>query len=119
MNAERIQEMVRHFQENGMKLLFQTPANVADLFRIGDFASRDRLDFAAMLVDPTAYVTADYRHTASDLVLRVPWRAGNRKRPLLVTILIEHQSEPDRLMMLRLLEYMVQIWKKQVRDHVQ
>ena len=33
-------------------------------------------------------------------------------------LLIEHQSEPDRLIMLRVLEYLVQIWRKQVQAHV-
>jgi hypothetical protein len=34
---------------------------------------------------------------------------------LWLTILLAHQSEPDRLMMLRVLDYLVQIWKAQVR----
>jgi hypothetical protein len=121
MDPERVREFVRHFPENGMKLLLQTPANVRDLLTLGEVGVLDQLDLERMAIDPTSYVAADYRHAASDVVLSVPRRAARsrKKRVLWVTILIEHQSEPDRLMTLRLLEYMVQIWKKQVRDHVQ
>jgi len=42
-------------------------------------------------------------------------RDGARRRAITLYILIEHQSEPDRLMPLRVLEYVVQIFKAQVR----
>jgi hypothetical protein len=121
MDPERVREFVRHFPENGMKLLLQTPANVRDLLALGGVGVLGQLDLERMTIDPTSYVAADYRHAASDVVLSVPRRSARsrKRRALWVTILIEHQSEPDRLMTLRLLEYMVQIWKKQVRDHVQ
>jgi hypothetical protein len=35
---------------------------------------------------------------------------------LMIYILIEHQSEPDRLMPLRTVDYVVQIYKYQVRE---
>src|SRR4051794_37642016 len=109
MSEERIHEIVRQFRENGVKLLLQTPANVHDLLTAGNWPLLDRLDLKRMTVDPTSHVAADYRHAASDLVLSVPWRGGRsrKKRPLWITILVEHQSDPDRLMMLRLLEYLV------------
>jgi hypothetical protein len=50
-------------------------------------------------------------------VLKVPYRTrlGGRRRTLTLYILIEHQSEPDVLMVLRVLEYLEQIYKGQVR----
>ncbi len=57
-----------------------------------------------MLVDPTTYVTAEYRHISSDLVLTLPMkpsRKSARRRRLIVSILIELQMQPDRLMMLQ------------------
>lgn len=112
-------EVVRHFPENSMKGFLHRPANVHDLLALGEFALLSQLRLEKMVVDPTTYVTADYRHAISDVVVSVPWHksAGRRRKPLWLTILIEHQSEPDRLIALRVLEYLVQIWKKQVRDH--
>jgi hypothetical protein len=110
-------ELIRHFRENGLKLLFHEPGNVRDLMRFRDPDRAGRMDFDRMAIDPTSYIAADYRHLASDLVLRVPYRTphGDRRRTLTLYLLIEHQSEPDDLMVLRVLDYLVQIYKGQVR----
>jgi predicted transposase YdaD len=117
MSEERIREMVRQFPQNGMKQLLHHPENVRELLALARWPHLEQLLFDQLAVDPTEYIGADYRHVASDLVLTLPRRSGRGKTRLLwLTILIEHQSEPDRLMLLRVLDYLVQIWKKQVRD---
>jgi hypothetical protein len=119
MTAARVLEIIRHFRENGLKLLLQHPGNARDLLALAGTSLLDRIDFARMTVDPTSYIASDYRHLASDLVLRAPFRSptGRRAwRTILLYILIEHQSEPDPLMLLRVLDYLVQIWKGQVRS---
>jgi predicted transposase YdaD len=117
MSTERVRALARQFPENGLKQLLQQPTNVRELLTLARAPLRDRIDFNALTVDPTTYVTADYRHVSSDLVLTAPLRPvrGKRRRRLSLTILLEHQSEPDRLMILRVLDYLVQIWKSQVR----
>ena len=63
-----------------------------------------RLDFTSLQVDPTTYVTAEYRHVTSDLVLTLsllPTAKGRRKRRLTISILIELQAQPDRIMLLQ------------------
>jgi hypothetical protein len=118
MPRVRLEDVVRHFRENGLKLLLHDPSNVRDLLALCDPARVARCDFARLRIDPTSYVSADYRHLTADLVLRVPYRtrAGGRRRILTLYILIEHQSEPDALMLLRVLDYLVQIYKGQVRS---
>jgi hypothetical protein len=113
----RFEEIVRHFRKNGLTLMLQRPGNVRDLLALTRTPLLGGIDFARMSVDPTSYVAADYRHLASDLVLKVPFRTrgGGRRRTLTLYILIEHQSEPDPLMILRVLEYLVQIYKGQLR----
>jgi hypothetical protein len=119
MAKARVQEIIRQFPENGLKLLLHDPHNVRDLLRLAGTDLVDEIAFERMAVDPTTYVGRDYRHVESDLVLTAPFGArkgGRPTRAVTLYILIEHQSEPDRLMVLRLLDYMVQIWKAQVRD---
>jgi hypothetical protein len=114
----RVLEIVRHFRENGLKLLLEQPGNARDLLALTGTRLLDRIDFRRLTVERTTYVLSDYRHVASDLVLRAPFRAGSGRRDwrsILLYILIEHQSERDPLMMLRVLEYLVQIWKGQLR----
>jgi predicted transposase YdaD len=119
MTGPRVLEIVRHFRENGLKLLLQNPVNARDLLALTGTNLLARLDFDRMTVDPATYVASDYRHVSSDLVLRVPFRGATGsagRRALVVYVLIEHQSEPERLMLLRVLDYLVQIWKAQLRD---
>lgn len=51
----------------------------------------------------------DYHNLSSDVVLAAPLQHGNaaerRRQSSFVYILIEHQSQPDRSMPLRLPEY--------------
>lgn len=109
--------MVRHFPENGMKFVLENPANVRDLLALAGFDLLDWIDWPRMVVDRTTYVQRDYRHVESDLVLHAPIRVpGSRRRGrLLIYFLIEHQSEPDRWMLLRMLDYVVQVYKTQLR----
>jgi hypothetical protein len=122
MSEERVRQIIRQFPENGLKQLLTTAGNVRDLLALAGAAMLPRMDFSALQVDPTTYVTAEYRHVSSDLVLTLPLLPsgkGRRRKRLILTILLELQAQPDRLMLLRLLDYLVQIWKHQVRQHGQ
>jgi hypothetical protein len=121
-SQERIREIVRQFPENGLKQVLTNPGNTRDLLGLAGAPMLPRIDLATMKVDPTTYATAEYRHVSSDLVLSAPLRParkGGRRKRMLLTILIELQMQPDRVMLLRVLEYLVQIWKNQVKQHGQ
>jgi hypothetical protein len=47
----RVLEIVRHFRENGLKLLLQHHANARDLLALTGTRLLDRIDFARMTVD--------------------------------------------------------------------
>jgi hypothetical protein len=117
-NRKRLRLLVRHFHENGLKLLLENPGNVRDFLQMLEVQLLARIDFAQMGVVPGRLVQRDYRHLESDLVLQAPVRprSGDKHRQILLYILIEHQSEPDRLMPLRVLEYVVAVYKRQMRD---
>ncbi len=107
---------VRHFRENGLKFVLEQGGNVRDLLALAGAPHLDRLDFGRMKVERTTFVAADYRHLTSDLVVTIPLRRGRGQGTLTLYVLIEHQSEPDALMILRVLEYLVQIYKAQLRE---
>ena len=117
MDEERIRQIARQFPENGLKLLLQQPLNARDLLRIARYRFTDRIDYDRLQHDPTTYVQRDYRHVESDLVLRAPLKKGGLS--LILYVLIEHQTEPDPLMSFRVLEYVTQILKAQLREWLQ
>ena len=118
MAQSRVEQIVRHFRENGLKLLLERPANARELLGLTATRLVDRMDFGRMRIDPTTYIAADYRHLACDLVLEVPFRTGRGRESITLYILIEHQSEPDVFMRLRVLDYVAQIYKRQVRERL-
>jgi hypothetical protein len=120
VDKKRRLQLVRQFPENGLKVVLSTPANLRELLVVAQASMLERLDFRQLTVEPTTYVTAEYRHATSDLVLTLPMtptRRGRRKKRLTVTVLLELQSQPERLMMLRVLEYLVLVWKHQAKKH--
>ncbi len=118
LNKERVRQFVRRFTENGVKLLLEDPGNVRDLLVLAGAAMVGRIDFGRMEVVRTTYVQRDYRHIESDMVLSAPLRrpGGKRKPRVTVYVLIEHQSEPDEWMAVRVLEYVVAIYRTQMRQ---
>ena len=120
MSTERIRQLVRHFAENGLKVLLSDAANVRDLLGLTGSNLVEGMDFAGMKQEATSYVAEDFRHLESDILWSVPFqrtKAGNRLKQILVYVLIEHQSEPDNLIIFRVLLYMLLIWRDQLRDH--
>ncbi len=118
MSTPRIQELVRNFPQNGYKILLTEPGNLQDLLRMTGTPLVSGMGFDRLRVEKTTYVAEDFRHLESDVVVTVPFRpaqAGGRGRRLLLYILIEHQTEPDELMLFRVLYYMVLIWQDQLR----
>jgi hypothetical protein len=110
--------MVRQFPENGMKLLLEDARNVRDLLALSQNDLVHLVDFDCVSQVRTTFVARDYRHVEADVVLTAPLRSGARPQGherLWVYLLIEHQSTPDPFMILRLLDYVVQIYKVQVR----
>ena len=108
--------------KNGLKQVFGSAGNLRDLLTLAKAKMLPRLGFEGMQIEPTTYITAEYRHVCSDLVLTLPLLPtvkGRRRKRLLLSILLELQSQPDRLMLLRLLEYVVQVFKGQVKQYGQ
>lgn len=118
MLNRRLRQLVRQFHENGMKLLLENPQNVRDLLHLIQAEGLHLIDWDQLTLDRTTYVERDFRHVEADVVLRAPRLGQGREQSqehLLIYILIEHQSKPDVLMVLRVLDYVVQIYKAQAR----
>ena len=114
----RTRELIRQFKENGAKMLLEHPANVRDMLSLMHTPWLDEIDFRHMEQIKTTFIRRDYRHLESDIVLTAPLVGPRKSSPkkLLIYVLIEHQSEPDRLMPLRLADSQLQIFRYQVRQ---
>jgi Putative transposase, YhgA-like len=58
----------------------------------------------------------DWRRREADLPFEVPYRTGDGEEMALVCVLIEHQSDTDPVMPLRMLYFAVIYWERQWRE---
>lgn len=72
-----------------------------------------RLDLERIRQEPASFVDAELRSRYSDLVFSVPLDG----RDAFVYVLIEHQSSTDQWMAMRMLEYVVRLWRHYLSAH--
>ena len=89
--------------------VFSNPADAASLLRahVPDALART-LKWSTLTLVPGRFVSPDWRDSEADLLFSVEQEPD--AAPVLVYVLLEHQSSPDRWMPLRLLNYCVQMW---------
>jgi predicted transposase/invertase (TIGR01784 family) len=73
---------------------------------------RRQIDFGSLTLVPGSFVDRRLRGTHSDLL----FRARIAGRSAFLYLLFEHQSEPDELMVLRLLGYVVHVLERHVAE---
>jgi predicted transposase YdaD len=114
---EDLVQLVRKFANNSYRFLFRHKDNVADLLRWREPAIAEAIVFEKLTVLPDTFVAADFAALESDVLLRVPFRwTGDRDGTIELFILIEHQSEPDSLMIFRVIRYVVLVYERQATE---
>lgn len=96
------------------KSVFEQPEHAAALIypHLSE-ALRTGIDWSTMTLLPGSFVDEDLRHRHCDLVFRVASFSG----PLLVYVLLEHQSSSDPLMTLRIFVYLGRLWARWAKEH--
>jgi hypothetical protein len=70
-----------------------------------------------MAVQPESFIAPSFAQLESDVILRAPFQVRRgRDGSIEIFILIEHQSEPDELMLFRVLHYVVLIYERQAAE---
>ena len=117
MNKARFRLFCRKLPENAVQLLLELRENVRDTINLIDPELAARIDFTRLEQIKTTFIPKEMRKLEADLLYTVPMKTtqSGEEREVLVYILIEHQSSPERLMMFRLLSYMLAIWNSQLR----
>jgi hypothetical protein len=106
-------DLPRDFIDRLMRGVLVRPEN------LGDFVTSARPRLAANFVFELAspvkreFVTEDWRRREADLLFEVPYRRGQGETDVLVWVLLEHQSDTDTMVPLRMLLEAVMAWSGQ------
>ena len=121
MDPRQVEDLIRHFPENGIKWLLHHPANVRETFQMSvrdrpGFPDLARFDFDRMTVEPTSFIHDDFRHGLTDLLVRIPFRLNEAEsRTIGVYFLFEHLSQHQRPIVARVLSYVMDAYREQER----
>jgi hypothetical protein len=104
------------FPDRAIRRLLQDPTNLRNL--LADLLPElvDRFDFARLELLPRTFLLDDWRRREADLFFRLPFRDDPAAPPVLVCVLLEHQSEADPAMPLRVLLYAALHWQEEWRE---
>jgi Putative transposase, YhgA-like len=108
-------EVPHDFPDRVIRDALRQPGNLRELFFRWRPELASRLDFDHMREVPRLFLLDDYRERESDLLVEVPFLDQPDALPLLICLLVEHQSTVDNAMPLRLLLYAVLYWESQWR----
>ena len=74
------------------------------------------IDFESLVPANSSLIPEMLREQQADILFSVPFRSQDASEPLLIYILIEHQSTVDEAMGFRVLFYMMLIWDAHRRE---
>ena len=78
----------------------------------------DSLQWSTLALHPARFVSRDWRGREADLLFSVEQVEQQADAaPVLLYVLLEHQSAPDGWLRLRLLDYCVQVWVRWTKEH--
>ena len=78
----------------------------------------DSLQWSTLALHPARFVSRDWRGREADLLFSVEQVAQQADAaPVLLYVLLEHQSAPDGWLRLRLLDYCLQVWVRWIKEH--
>src|SRR5262249_37729444 len=106
---------LRDLPDRAIRQTLRHPEHLRDLLRqaVPDLA--DGFDCTRARLLEREFPLEDWHAREADLPFEIPYRAGDEERWALLLVLIEHQSDTDRLMPLRLLLFAVLYWDRQWR----
>jgi predicted transposase YdaD len=102
------------------KATFETPEQAAGLFKqLLPPTITEALAWNTLERDAGTFVDPELRKRQSDLLfsVRLAHRGVEQRQTVLLYLLLEHQSSNDNDMPLRMLEYLVRIWKRHRKSH--
>jgi hypothetical protein len=126
MSTHPLSDLLLHnFPENGLKFLLHNPANLRDLLQFlaahnTTLPAAGSFDFDRRSIEPDTHIRSDFSHGVTDLLVRLPFRAGLQPSTWIkVYLLFEHLSGHQRHIVPRTVGYAMEVYRLQERRWLQ
>lgn len=112
------QDLLHDFPDRALRKALQHPQNPRDVVALARPELVAHLDFSQAEYLTPAFLLEDWREREADLLCRVPYRVSATDTiSVMICLLLEHQSQPDSRLPLRLLLYAVLFWEQQWKEY--
>jgi len=110
---------LKHPHDDFFHKIFGNPVNTRYfLEKVLPTALSSRIDYSTIRVEPTKYVSNQYKKGYSDIVVKVSiYIAGNTKKQVEIYFVIEHKTRGRKRIFLQVLKYMVLEWEKDYNNN--
>jgi len=91
------------------KKIFGNKKNTRDfLKKVLPREIKERLDWSTIKIDPTNFISDEFKESHSDLVVKVKLKSGQGKKiPTDIYFILEHKTEGKVKIFMQILKYMV------------
>ena len=98
------------------KKIFANAKNARDfLKKVLPVEIKKRLDFSAIDIENTNYISNEFKEGYSDIVVKAILKSKRGgKIPVDIYFIIEHKSESDKAVFIQILKYMNFVWEKDI-----
>ena len=110
--------LLHDFPDRALRAALADPTNLRDLLVLALPDLAPRLDLAqAKRIEPT-FTLEDWREREADLLFAIPYLGAGGETPrVLVCLMVEHQSKPDRYLPMRMLIYASLFWDQEWKEY--
>ena len=106
------QSMMHDFPDRALRAALSDPKNLRDFLFLALPDLAPKLDLEkAQRIQPT-FTLEDWREREADLLFEIPYTEAGHL-PVLVCLMVEHQSAPNRYLPMRMLIYAALYWDQQ------
>jgi predicted transposase/invertase (TIGR01784 family) len=101
------------------KKIFGNKENTRDfLKKILPREIKGRLDFSTIKIDPTNYISNEFKESYSDLVVKAKLKSSQGKIiPTNIYFILEHKTKGNVKIFMQILKYMVLIWEQDINEN--
>ncbi len=101
------------------KKTFTNPGNVKTFLKIAlPDTIKKRIDFSSIEIDPTDYISEEFKEYFSDVVVKTSMRSKeNDTLPADIYFILEHKTRGDRRLFIQVLKYMLLEWQSDIKQN--